>query len=130
MLKKLDQMGEFGDLRTCRRRFLLRYFSEELAEDCGNCDNCTTTVERFDGTVIAQKALSAVYRTEQRFGIAYLIDLLRGSEAQTVRDEHKNLPTYGVGADVSKNDWFHLFQRSDRPGLFWPRPAANTRSSH
>ena len=110
MLKKLDQMAEFGDLRTCRRKFLLKYFDEVLAVDCGNCDNCTTTVERFDGTIIAQKALSAVYRTDQRFGIAYLVDLLRGSEARTVRDEHKNLPTYGVGADVSKNDWFLYFK--------------------
>ena len=110
MLKKLDQMAEFGDLRTCRRKFLLKYFDEVLADDCGKCDNCTTTVERFDGTIIAQKALSAVYRTDQRFGIAYLVDLLRGSEARTVRDEHKNLPTYGVGSDVSKNDWFLYFK--------------------
>jgi len=110
MLKKLDQMAEFGDLRTCRRKYLLKYFDEVLADDCGNCDNCTTVVERFDGTIIAQKALSAVYRTDQRFGIAYLVDLLRGSEARTVRDEHKNLPTYGVGADVSKNDWFLYFK--------------------
>src|SRR4051794_13744740 len=66
MLKKLDTMGKFGDLKTCRRKFLLNYFSEELADDCGNCDNCTTQLERFDGTVIAQKALSAVYRTGQR----------------------------------------------------------------
>jgi ATP-dependent DNA helicase RecQ len=110
MLKKLDQMAEFGDLRTCRRKYLLKYFNELLADDCGNCDNCTAVVERFDGTIIAQKALSAVYRTDQRFGIAYLVDLLRGSEARTVRDEHKNLPTYGVGADVSKNDWFLYFK--------------------
>jgi len=110
MLKKLSVMGEFGDLKTCRRRYLLKYFSEELAEDCGNCDNCTTEVERFDGTVIAQKALSAVYRTGGRFGISYLVDLLRGSQARTVRDEHKNLPTYGVGADLSKNDWFDHFK--------------------
>jgi ATP-dependent DNA helicase RecQ len=108
MLKKLDQMGEFGDLRTCRRKFLLNYFSEECEEKCGKCDNCTTEVETFDGTIIAQKALSAVYRTGQRFGITYLIDLLRGSS--TVRDEHKNLKTFGVGSDVSKNDWFDYFK--------------------
>lgn len=110
MLKKLNQMGEFGDLRTCRRKYLLNYFSEEAEQNCGNCDNCLTTAETFDGTILAQKALSAVYRTGQRFGMSYLIDFLRGSEAQTLRDEHKNLKTYGVGADVSKNAWFEHFK--------------------
>jgi ATP-dependent DNA helicase RecQ len=103
-------MGKFGDLKTCRRKFLLNYFSEETTEDCGNCDNCNTTFERFDGTIIAQKALSAVYRTGQRFGLSYLIDFLRGSQAKTIRDEHKNLKTYGVGADISKNNWFDYFK--------------------
>ena len=110
MLKKLNTMGAFGDLKTCRRKFLLKYFSEELTEDCGRCDNCNTTFERFDGTIIAQKALSAVYRTGQRFGLSYLIDFLRGSQSKTIRDEHKNLKTYGVGADISKNNWFDYFK--------------------
>jgi len=110
MLRKLDLMGNFGDLRTCRRRFLLNYFSEQLTDDCGNCDNCNTVIERFDGTVIAQKALSAVYRTEQRFGLSYLVDFLRGSQARTIRDEHKNLKTYGVGADISKEHWYEYFK--------------------
>jgi ATP-dependent DNA helicase RecQ len=110
MLKKLNTMGAFGDLKTCRRKFLLNYFSEELSEDCGHCDNCNTEFERFDGTIIAQKALSAVYRTGQRFGLSYLIDFLRGSQAKTIRDEHKNLKTFGVGADVSKNNWFDYFK--------------------
>lgn len=110
MLKKLNQMGEFGDLKTCRRKYLLKYFDEELTEKCGQCDNCNTTFEKFDGTIIAQKALSAVYRTEQRFGLSYLVDFLRGSQAKTIRDEHKNLKTYGIGADVSKNNWFDYFK--------------------
>ena len=110
MLKKLDLMGKFGDLRTCRRRFLLNYFSESMEVDCGNCDNCTTVVERFDGTIIAQKALSAVYRTGQRFGMSYLIDFLRGSQSEKIRDEHKNIKTYGVGADISKDNWFDYFK--------------------
>ncbi|CAN5406719.1 DNA helicase RecQ [soil metagenome] len=110
MLNKLNLMGKFGELKTCRRKFLLNYFSEELTEDCGNCDNCTTVFERFDGTIIAQKALSAVARTGQRFGLSYLIDFLRGSQAKTIRDEHKNLKTYGIGADVSKNNWFDYFK--------------------
>ncbi len=110
MLKKLDVMAQYGDLKFCRRKFLLNYFSEDLAENCGNCDNCTKEVERFDGTVIAQKALSAVYRTGQRFGMSYLVDFLRGSEARSIRDEHKNLKTYGIGADISKQAWFDHFK--------------------
>lgn len=110
MLKKLDQMGKFGDIKTCRRKFLLNYFDEETNENCNNCDNCTTTFERFDGTIIAQKALSAVYRTGERFGMSYMIDFLRGSKAQSIRDEHKNIKTYGVGADISKDNWFDYFK--------------------
>ena len=110
MLKKLDMMAKFGDLKSCRRKFLLNYFSEELKENCGNCDNCTKKFERFDGTVIAQKALSAVYRTGQRFGLSYLVEFLRGSQAQAIRDEHKNLKTYGVGADLPKQAWFDHFK--------------------
>ena len=110
MLNKLNLMGKFGDLKTCRRKFLLNYFSEPLTENCNNCDNCNTVFERFDGTIIAQKALSAVVRTGQRFGVSYLIDFLRGSQAKTIRDEHKNLKTYGVGADVSKENWFEYFR--------------------
>lgn len=110
MLKKLDTMGKFGDLKSCRRKFLLNYFSEETATDCGNCDNCNKVFDRFDGTIIAQKALSAVWRTEQRFGMSYLIDFLRGSKSKTIRLEHLNLKTYGVGADISKNEWFEYFR--------------------
>lgn len=110
MLRKLDQMGKFGDLRSCRRAYLLNYFSEDAPAKCDNCDNCTTTFERFDGTIIAQKALSAVYRTGQRFGMSYLVDLLRGSNSVKIRDEHKNLKTYGVGADVSKDAWYEYFR--------------------
>ena len=68
MLKKLNQMGDFGEMKACRRKFLLRYFDEEVTEDCGHCDNCNTEFEKIDGTIIAQKALSAIARTDQRFG--------------------------------------------------------------
>jgi ATP-dependent DNA helicase RecQ len=110
MLRKLNQMGEFGDLKTCRRKFLLNYFGEELKENCGNCDNCLKDFETIDGTIIAQKALSAVYRTGQRMGLGYLVDFLRGSQSQKIWDEHKNLKTYGVGADIPKNEWFEYFR--------------------
>lgn len=110
MLKKLKQMGDFGDLKTCRRKFLLNYFGEDLPEKCGNCDNCQKDFETFDGTIIAQKALSAVYRTNQRMGLGYLVDFLRGSQSQKIWEQHKSLKTYGVGADISKNEWFEYFR--------------------
>ncbi len=106
MLKKLNQMGEFGDLKTCRRKYLLNYFSEETKDICGSCDNCNTKYERFDATIIAQKALSAVKRLEQRWGTNYVIDFLRGSKSEKIRGEHKEIKTYGVGADISKDNWF------------------------
>jgi ATP-dependent DNA helicase RecQ len=111
MLRKLAKMAEFGSLRSCRRRYLLAYFSEERDEDCGNCDNCSGAFEKFDGTLIAQKALSAVARTGQKFGLSYVVDVLRGSRSQKIRDEHKLLKTYGVGADVSKDDWMAHFKQ-------------------
>lgn len=117
MLKKLETMGEFGELKTCRRQFLLNYFSEEADSHCGNCDNCNTVFERIDGTIIAQKALSAVYRTNQKFGVNYLIDFLRGSQAKTIRNEHKSLKTFGIGADISKDDWFEYFKDLISQGL-------------
>ena len=110
MLRKLKQMGEFGDLKTCRRKFLLGYFGEDLAENCGNCDNCLKDFETIDGTIIAQKALSAVYRTGQKMGLGYLVDFLRGSQSQKIWDSHKNLKTYGVGADISRSEWFEYFR--------------------
>jgi ATP-dependent DNA helicase RecQ len=110
MLKKVNQMGEFGDMKSCRRRYLLQYFDEKLEEDCGHCDNCNTEFEMIDGSIIAQKALSAVARTEQRFGLSYVIDFLRGSKSQKIREYHKQLKTYGVGADISKDEWFAYFK--------------------
>ena len=111
MLQKLERMGHFGELKTCRRRYLLEYFDETLDEDCGNCDNCQTEFENFDGTIIAQKALSAVARTGQRFGLSYLIEFLRGSKSQKIREEHKELKTYGIGADLSKEEWTSYFKQ-------------------
>ena len=117
MLRKLDKMAEYGALKSCRRRYLLEYFSEETTGDCGNCDNCNTTFEKFDGTIVAQKALSAVARTGERFGLAYLVDFLRGSKSQKIRDEHKQLKTYGVGSDISKDEWFAYFRDIISQGL-------------
>lgn len=105
MIRKLDDMVSYCRLTNCRRQYLLNYFGETAPADCGSCDVCLTEVTRFDATVIAQKALSAIARLDQRFGSNYVIDLLRGSKTEKIREEHKQLKTYGIGADISKADW-------------------------
>ncbi|MEM9856590.1 MAG: DNA helicase RecQ [Bacteroidota bacterium] len=107
MEEKLRQMANYGSLKTCRRRFLLEYFGEQADSHCGNCDNCLHNYEEIDATKIAQKALSAVARLSQRFGATYVIDFLRGSQSVKIRNEHKQLKTYGAGSDLSKDDWRH-----------------------
>ena len=110
MLKKLDQMAEFCQVRFCRRKYLLNYFDEEAPDHCGSCDVCLTEYEKIDGTVIAQKALSAVARLNEKFGLNYVIDFLKGSRSEKLRPEHKKLKTYGVGADISKEDWMQYLK--------------------
>jgi len=105
MLKKLDQMAAYCQARICRRKYLLNYFDEAAPDFCGNCDICLGKYREIDGTVIAQKALSAVSRLQQSFGMAYVIDFLRGSASARIRESHKSLKTYGVGAEISKAQW-------------------------
>jgi len=107
-LRKLDQMAEYGDLTTCRRKYLLNYFDETTENYCGNCDICLTRTETTDATVLAQKVLSAVTRLEERFGAGYVIDFLRGSQAAKIQERHKELKTFGIGADVSKEEWSNV----------------------
>jgi ATP-dependent DNA helicase RecQ len=110
MLKKLDDMVNYCQLHACRRQFLLKYFDESFPPECGSCDYCLTDFKRFDATVIAQKALSAVFRLKERFGYNYVVDFLRGSKNMNIREEHKQLKTYGIGADISKTDWSRYFR--------------------
>ena len=110
MFKKLDDMVKYCQLPTCRRQYLLNYFDEQSPDNCGSCDICLSEFTRFDATLIAQKALSAVFRLNQRFGSNYVIDFLRGSKNQNMREEHKQLKTYGVGADISKTDWLRYLR--------------------
>ncbi|MDB5157764.1 MAG: recQ [Mucilaginibacter sp.] len=105
MLSKLNDMARYCQLPTCRRKYLLNYFDEQAPDHCGSCDVCLSEITTFDGTEIAQKALSAVYRLKERFGTTYVIDFLRGSKNEKIREEHKELKTYGVGKDISKADW-------------------------
>ena len=110
MLAKLDDMVKYCQLPTCRRQFLLNYFDEGAPENCGLCDICLSEFTRFDATLIAQKALSAVFRLKERFGSGYVIDFLRGSKSDKIREEHRLLKTYGVGADISKTDWLRYLR--------------------
>ena len=104
--RKLDALLGYCESTGCRRATLLAIFGEAHPGACGNCDNCLNPPERYDGTVVAQKALSAVYRTGQRFGAAHVVDLLRGKATDKMREfRHDQLPTFGVGADVDERTW-------------------------
>lgn len=110
MLRKLAQMAALCESHTCRRKTILNYFDEETIDTCDSCDTCLSTRETFDGTIIAQKALSAVARLNSRYGLAYTIDVLRGSQSAKIKPEHKELSTYGIGRDISRDDWFLYFK--------------------
>jgi ATP-dependent DNA helicase RecQ len=110
MLKKLDDMVRFAQLQTCRRQYLMQYFDESFPDNCGSCDVCLSEIKKFDGTLIAQKALSAVARLKESFGSTYVIDFLRGSKREKIREEHKQLKTYGIGADIHRADWIRYFR--------------------
>jgi ATP-dependent DNA helicase RecQ len=112
LLRKLDKMVEYCETTKCRRTFLLNYFGENHEEsNCKSCDICLSDNKKFDGTIIAQKILSAVARTEESFGINYLIDFLRGSKSEKIRFQHKTLKTYGIGADLGKEEWQYYFKQ-------------------
>ena len=106
MLRKLSQMAVLCEANACRRKAILNYFGEEAPDQCGSCDVCLTIREKFDGTIIAQKALSAVARLGNKYGLTYVVDFLRGSKSERIYESHKSLKTYGIGKDISKDDWF------------------------
>jgi ATP-dependent DNA helicase RecQ len=110
--QRLNAMLGLCEITTCRRQALLNYFGENLSESCGNCDSCLEPVDTWDGTEAARMALSAVYRTGQRFGVAHLVDVLRGAESDKVfQFDHQHLPTYGVGKDLDNNQWRSVFRQ-------------------
>ena len=103
---KLDALIGFTEAPGCRRRLLLRHFGEELQADCGNCDGCLDPQPRSDATVAAQKALSAVYRTGQRFGAAHVVDVLLGANSERIRAlGHDQLSVYGIGRELDRGQW-------------------------
>lgn len=110
LLDKLARMQQFCEIRSCRRQFLLQYFGEESGHYCGACDTCLDKPELHDATVTAQKILSTVYRVNQAFGMRYIADVLRGSNSEKIRPQHKQLSVYGIGRDRSKEEWLHYIK--------------------
>ncbi|HVQ34142.1 MAG TPA: DNA helicase RecQ [Lysobacter sp.] len=110
--RKIESLIGYCESTGCRRQTLLAYFGEPHVGQCGRCDNCIAPPRSWDGTVAAQKALSCVYRTGQRFGAAHVIDVLRGAETQKVRQfGHDALSTYGIGADLDAKQWRSVFRQ-------------------
>ncbi|KAA5539392.1 DNA helicase RecQ [Adhaeribacter rhizoryzae] len=117
-LAKLERMQQFAEAATCRRKILLQYFGETVEKDCGNCDNCHNPPTTFDGTLLAQKALSAVARTQEKANMGLLIDVLRGARNQAVLQKgYDKIKTYGAGRDLSALDWQSYLQQLLNAGL-------------
>ena len=109
---KLNAMVGLAESVTCRRRVLLNYFGERREQDCGNCDVCLDPPERFDATEAARMALSCVYRVGQRFGVAHVIDVLRGADTERIRKlHHQQLSTWGIGRDRSEQEWTSILRQ-------------------
>jgi ATP-dependent DNA helicase RecQ len=115
---KLDALLGYAETTQCRRQRLLGYFGEAYAHACGNCDNCLQPAQSWDATQAAQKALSCVYRSGQRFGAAHLIDILRGADTERVRLlGHDRLSTFGIGAELDARQWRSVFRQLVAAGL-------------
>jgi ATP-dependent DNA helicase RecQ len=109
---RLNAMLGLCEITSCRRQALLKYFDDELPEPCGNCDTCLEPPNTWDGTEASRMALSAAYRTGQRFGVNHLIDVLRGAETDKIfQCDHHRLPTYGVGKELDNNQWRSVFRQ-------------------
>ncbi len=116
--QKLDALIGYCETTRCRRQVLLGYFGETMEQACGNCDTCLEPVESFDGTEAAQKALSCVYRTDQIFGAAHVIDVLLGGDTERIRRfRHDQLTTHGVGAELTRDEWRSVFRQLVAMGL-------------
>ncbi|HVH34661.1 MAG TPA: DNA helicase RecQ [Tahibacter sp.] len=108
---KLEALLGYAEATGCRRRLLLAYFGETRTSDCGNCDNCISPPRSWDASEVAQKALSAVYRTGQRFGVGHLVGVLRGEDSEKIRSwNHDQLSVYGIGRDLDARQWSGVFR--------------------
>ena len=116
---RLNAMLGLCEITSCRRQALLNYFGETLSDPCGNCDTCLEPVATWDGTEAAQMALSAAYRTGQRFGVNHLIDVLRGADSdKIIQFGHHRLPTYGIGKALDNQQWRSVFRQLVARGYF------------
>ncbi len=116
--RKLEAMLGFCEVTSCRRSSLLGYFGEQQDEACGNCDNCLEPVQCWEGTTEARKALSCVFRTGQRFGVSYLIDVLRGKLTPRIKQfRHDQVSTFGIGQELSELQWRSVFRQLMARGL-------------
>ena len=116
--QKLTSLLGYCETTNCRRQVLLRYFGQDLPEPCGNCDICLNPVESWDGTVAAQKALSAIYRVKEGFGAGHLADVLVGKRTRAIeRWGHENVSTFGVGTELSRAEWLSVYRQLVAAGL-------------
>lgn len=116
--QRLNAMLGLCEVTRCRRQVLLRYFGDELEQPCGNCDNCDNPPDTWDATEPVQKALSCVYRSGQRFGAGHVIAILRGGDTDKIRQfAHNKLSTYGIGNDLTSNEWRSVFRQLIAHGL-------------
>ncbi len=117
-LQRFNAMVALADGQTCRRQVLLNYFNEHSNDACGNCDICLDPPKSFDGTLLAQQALSCIYRSGQQFGVGHVIDILRGSQNLRIKDHgHDKLSTYGLGKDHSQEYWLSIMRQLIHQGL-------------
>lgn len=110
-LRKLQLMQDYCENEGCRRQYLMQYFGEQFPAYCGSCDYCLSSLEEKDATIDAQKLLSAIVRTGERYGATYIVDFIRGSASEKINPEHKELKTYGIGKSLKKEEWLWMVQQ-------------------